>query len=219
MRIHVVAVSGTGMGPLAGLLSAMGHEVTGSDVAFEPPIGPRLADWGVRCMPGFSPENLSHRPDLVVVGNLCRADNPEARAAIDSGMDYTHIGGALTRLVLPGARPLVVTGTHGKTTTSALAAGLLARVGLEPGYLIGGVPQGLSTSFHAPARRRHLLRGPGGAPFVLEGDEYDTAFFEKTAKFLHYGAEVVVLTSIEHDPRITTPDRYQSKQTANRFLA
>lgn len=198
MRIHVVAVSGTGMGPLAGLLAAMGHEVSGSDVAFEPPIGPRLAEWGVRCVPGFDPGNLAHGPDLVVIGNLCRANNPEARHAIDNGLAYTHIGGALQRFVLPGTRPVVVAGTHGKTTTSALTAGLLDAAGLAPGYLIGGVPRGLERSFRAPPTTRSLLRDHP-PPFVIEGDEYDTAFFEKTAKFLHYSAEVVVLTSIEHD--------------------
>ena len=198
MRIHVVAVSGTGMGPLAGLLAEMGHEVTGSDVAFDPPIGPRLVEWGIRCVSGFDPKNLAYGPDLVVIGNLCRANNPEARFAIDSGIPYTHIGGALQRFVLPKTRPLIVAGTHGKTTTSALAAGLLDAAGLAPGYLIGGVPRGLDRSFRAPPRERNLLR-PAPPPFVIEGDEYDSAFFEKTAKFLHYSAQVVILTSIEHD--------------------
>jgi UDP-N-acetylmuramate: L-alanyl-gamma-D-glutamyl-meso-diaminopimelate ligase len=233
------------MGPLAGLLVAMGHEVTGSDVAFDPPIGPRLREWGVRCFQGFDAQHLADGPDLVVVGNLCRANNVEARFAIDSGLEYTHIGGALQRFVLPGTRPLVVTGTHGKTTTSALAAGLLEAVGLAPGYLIGGVPHGLTNSFRPPSgsspskrgefRRpdlaraskfpdldgsetstsstlvpsiprhrgtsavRSLLRQNAAPAFVIEGDEYDSAFFEKTAKFLHYAAQVVVLTSIEHD--------------------
>jgi UDP-N-acetylmuramate: L-alanyl-gamma-D-glutamyl-meso-diaminopimelate ligase len=198
MRIHVVAVSGTGMGPLAGLLASMGHEVTGSDVAFDPPIGPRLAEWGVRCLQGFDAKNLDYGPDLVVIGNSCRSNNPEARFAIDSGLDYTHIGGALSRFVLPGTRPVVITGTHGKTTTSALTAGLLDAAGLAPGYLIGGVPRGMERSFRAPPKARNLLH-PTPPPFVIEGDEYDTAFFEKTAKFLHYSAEVVVLTAIEHD--------------------
>src|SRR5688572_1469283 len=165
MRIHVVAVSGTGMGPLAGLLASMGHAVTGSDVAFDPPIGPRLQEWGVRCVPGFDPQNLAYGPDLVVIGNLCRSNNPEARFAIDSGLEHTHIGGALQRFVLPGTRPLVVAGTHGKTTTSALAAGLLEAVGLNPGYLIGGVPHGLGRSFRPPpAHVRSLLHAKPPAP-------------------------------------------------------
>jgi UDP-N-acetylmuramate: L-alanyl-gamma-D-glutamyl-meso-diaminopimelate ligase len=202
MRIHIVAVSGTGMGPLAGLLRSMGHEVTGSDVAFDPPIGPRLLEWGVQCQKGFDAAHLAYGPELVVIGNLCRANNPEARFAIDTGIPYTHIGGALQRFVLPGTRPVIIAGTHGKTTTSALTAGLLEAAGLKPGFLIGGVPQGLDRSFRAPppSAPRSLLQGrPRLPPFVIEGDEYDTAFFEKTAKFLHYSAELVVLTSIEHD--------------------
>jgi UDP-N-acetylmuramate: L-alanyl-gamma-D-glutamyl-meso-diaminopimelate ligase len=202
MRIHIVAVSGTGMGPLAGLLCSMGHEVTGSDVAFDPPIGPRLLEWGVQCQKGFDAEHLAYGPELVVIGNLCRSNNPEARFAIDNGLPYTHIGGALQRFVLPGTRPVIVAGTHGKTTTSTLTTGLLEAAGLQPGFLIGGVPQGQGRSFRAPPpapTHRNLLQPRSRPPFVIEGDEYDTAFFEKTAKFLHYSAELVVLTSIEHD--------------------
>ncbi|MEO8181449.1 MAG: Mur ligase family protein [Deltaproteobacteria bacterium] len=202
MRIHIVAVSGTGMGPLAGLLRSMGHELTGSDVAFDPPIGPRLIEWGVHCQKGFDAAHLAYGPELVVIGNLCRENNPEARFAIDTGIPYTHIGGALQRFVLPGTRPVVVAGTHGKTTISSLTAGLLEAAGHKPGFLIGGVPQGLDRSFRAPppSPSRSLLHGrPRLPPFVIEGDEYDSAFFEKTAKFLHYSAELVVLSSIEHD--------------------
>src|SRR5689334_10084832 len=124
MRIHIVGVSGTGMGSLAGLLVELGHDVSGSDVAFDPPMGPALAEWGVRLFQGFDAAHLADRPDLVVVGNVCRKDNPEARAAIDGGMPYTHIAGALREFALAGTRPLVVGGTHGKTTTTALAAWL-----------------------------------------------------------------------------------------------
>src|SRR5688500_1453438 len=127
MHIHVVAVAGTGMGALAGLLKELGHDVSGSDVVFDPPMGPALEAWGVRLMQGFSPGNLEPRPDLVVVGNVCRPDNPEARAAIDGGLPTTHIAGALERFALAQTAPLVVAGTHGKTTTTALAAWLLDR--------------------------------------------------------------------------------------------
>ncbi len=209
MKIHVVAVAGTGMGALAGLLVELGHEVSGSDVAFDPPVGPALDAWGVKKLPGFAATNLDCAPDLVVIGNVCRRDNPEARRAIDQGLPYTHIAGALDRFVLGEASPLVVAGTHGKTTTTSLAAWLLDRAGLEPGFLIGGLPKNFPRSFRAPKISRKLprllARGAAGdaparrAPFVIEGDEYDTAFFEKTAKFLHYRAEVVILTSIEHD--------------------
>ncbi|RYZ04786.1 MAG: UDP-N-acetylmuramate:L-alanyl-gamma-D-glutamyl-meso-diaminopimelate ligase [Myxococcales bacterium] len=204
MKIHVVAVAGTGMGALAGLLAELGHGVSGSDVAFDPPIGPALVEWGVETRRGFDAAHLSPAPDLVVIGNVCRPTNVEARAAIDGGLEYTHIAGALDRFVLLGTSPLVVAGTHGKTTTSSLAAWLLESAGLQPGFLIGGLPKNFPRGFRAP-RREAERRLPTGdkplrrPPFVLEGDEYDTAFFEKTAKFLHYRAEVVILTSIEHD--------------------
>lgn len=203
MRIHVVAVAGTGMGSLAGLLKELGHEVSGSDVAFDPPMGPALERWGIDCKLGFDPKNLEPPPDLVVVGNVCRRDNPEARAAIDGGLDYTHIAGALQRFVLERASPLVVAGTHGKTTTTAMATWLLEATGRAPGFLVGGIPKNFDRSFRAPSSTRKLpVGGPGPGrrpPFVIEGDEYDTAFFEKTAKFLHYEPEVVIVTSIEHD--------------------
>jgi UDP-N-acetylmuramate: L-alanyl-gamma-D-glutamyl-meso-diaminopimelate ligase len=202
MHVHIVAVAGTGMGSLAGLLAELGHEVSGSDVAFDPPMGPALDSWGVRCVQGFSPENLEPRPDLVVVGNVCRRDNPEARAAIDGGLEYTHIAGALQRFVLSRSRPLVVAGTHGKTTTTSMAAWLLEAAGQSPGFLVGGIPKNFDRGFRAPKARLPVAGEPGAAakpPFVIEGDEYDTAFFEKSAKFLHYGADVLVLTSIEHD--------------------
>lgn len=204
MRIHVVAVAGTGMGALAGLLAELGHHVSGSDVAFDPPIGPALAEWGVETQLGFTPEHLVPAPDLVVIGNVCRPNNPEARAAIDAGLPYTHIAGALDRFVLKDASPLVVAGTHGKTTTSSMAAWLLEGTGFKPGFLIGGLPKNFARGFRAPRREAERRLPSGDKPlrrpaFVIEGDEYDTAFFEKTAKFLHYRAEVVVLTSIEHD--------------------
>jgi UDP-N-acetylmuramate: L-alanyl-gamma-D-glutamyl-meso-diaminopimelate ligase len=202
MHIHVVGVSGTGMGALAGLLVELGHEVTGSDVSFDPPIGPALESWGVRCLSGYEARHLEPAPDLVVVGNVCRSDNVEARAAIDQGLRTTHIAGALAEFALPGSSSLVVAGTHGKTTTTAMAAWLLETAGFGPGFLIGGVPKNFGRSFRAPRQQapRAQTEPPRRArPFVLEGDEYDTAFFEKTAKFLHYGAEVAVITSIEHD--------------------
>jgi UDP-N-acetylmuramate: L-alanyl-gamma-D-glutamyl-meso-diaminopimelate ligase len=206
MHIHVVGVAGTGMGALAGLLVELGHVVSGSDTAFDPPIGPALEQWGVRCLPGFEPRNLDPLPDLVVVGNVCRRDNPEVVRAFELGLDVTHIAGALQRFVLPATTPLVVAGTHGKTTTSALAAWLLEAAGFHPGFLIGGLPKNFDRGFRAPelakpgSRRLALADAPKkDAPFVIEGDEYDTAFFEKTAKFLHYRAHVAIVTSIEHD--------------------
>ena len=199
MRVHLVAVCGTGMGSLAGLLASAGHDVSGSDVAFDPPMGPALEQWGIRLLHGFSAEHLEPRPDLVVVGNVCRSDNVEARAAIDGGMKVTSMVGALADLLLEGTSPLVVAGTHGKTTTTALCAWLLDRAGLEPGFLIGGLPKNFSESFRRARPSLPLAGRARRTPFVVEGDEYDTAFFEKTAKFLHYRAKVAIITSIEHD--------------------
>lgn len=205
MRVHFVGVCGTGMGALAGLFLEAGHEVSGSDVAFDPPMGPALASWGVKLMQGFDPAHLDPRPDLVVIGNVCRRDNPLARAAIDGGLAYTDMAHALGEHVLKGRSPLVVAGTHGKTTTTAMASFLLHEAGLEPGFLIGGLPKNFDRSFKLTraSRRLQLDGGPGGngrkTPFVVEGDEYDTAFFEKTPKFWHYQPEVAIITSIEHD--------------------
>ena len=213
MHVHIVAVAGTGMGSLAGLLKELGHEVSGSDTAFYPPMAPALRDWGVRLYEGFSPDHLDPAPDLVVVGNVCRRDNPEAAAAIDRGLPCTHIAGALQRFAFPGTSPLVVAGTHGKTTTSALAAWLLEAAGRAPGFLVGGLLKNFAHSFRAAPTKR--LRIPAEAPprktpFVIEGDEYDTAFFEKTAKILHYQAEVAIVTSVEHDhiDIYPTPESY-----------
>ncbi|APR83219.1 UDP-N-acetylmuramate:L-alanyl-gamma-D-glutamyl-meso-diaminopimelate ligase [Minicystis rosea] len=218
MHVHFIAVAGTGMGALAGLFKAAGHDVSGSDTAFYPPMGPALERWGIRLMTGFDPAHLDPKPDLVVIGNVCRPTNPEAKAARDAGLRTTTMAHALAEHILEGTSPLVVAGTHGKTTTSALAAFLLHAVGRDPGFLIGGIPKNFDQSFRLP----NATRGGGGGPrlplasaagtalrrtpFVVEGDEYDTAFFEKTPKFWHYRPEVAIVTSIEHDHVDIYPD-------------
>lgn len=228
MRIHVTAVAGTGMGALAGLLQELGHEVSGSDVAFYPPMGPALESWGIALMHGFRAEHLTteaafgRAPEVVVVGNVCRRDNVEAVCAEELGIVRMHIGSALQTFTLPGTAPLVVAGTHGKTTTSALSAYLLDRAGFEPGFLIGGIPKSLGRSFRAAGKRQLSLdRTPRlrKRPFVLEGDEYDTAFWEKTPKFLHYQAEVAILTSIEHDHVDIYPTLESYRQAFHTFVA
>ena len=182
------------MGTLAGLLKSAGHRVTGSDRSFYPPMGPALEEWGVETRPGWDPANLQPEPDLVVVGNVCRRDNPEARAAIDGGMRYLSMPAALSELFIGDRASLVVAGTHGKTTSTAILAHLLTETHQDPGYLVGGVPRS------APSFR------VGTGPFVVEGDEYDTAFFEKTPKFWHYRTNAVLLTSAEHDHIDIYPD-------------
>jgi UDP-N-acetylmuramate: L-alanyl-gamma-D-glutamyl-meso-diaminopimelate ligase len=214
MRVHFIAVAGTGMGALAGLFKEAGHEVSGSDTAFYPPMGPALERWGIRLMTGFDPAHLEPPPDLVVIGNVCRPTNPEAQAARSSGLATTSMAHALAEHILEGTAPLVVGGTHGKTTTSALAAWLLYEAGRDPGFLIGGIPKNFDQSFRLPgaaARKTRSLpqadpRAIRKTPFVVEGDEYDTAFFEKTPKFWHYRPEVAIVTSIEHDHVDIYPD-------------
>ena len=210
MHVHFVAIAGTGMGALAGLFKAAGHNVSGSDVAFYPPMGPALERWGIPTTTGFDAAHLDPRPDLVVVGNVCRPWNVEARAAMEAGIPTTSMAHALAEHILRGASPLVVAGTHGKTTTSAMCAWLLHEAGRDPGFLIGGLPKNFDESFRLPRagvrRRLGAVESPRATPFVVEGDEYDTAFFEKTPKFWHYRAEVAVVTSIEHDHIDIYPD-------------
>jgi UDP-N-acetylmuramate: L-alanyl-gamma-D-glutamyl-meso-diaminopimelate ligase len=226
MRIHLVAVSGTGMGALAGLLKQLGHEVQGSDIHFDPPIGPALREWGIQCLEGFDPAHLDPdeqgRPlDRVIVGNVCRRDNPEAVAAFERNLTVRHIASALQELVLEGTSPLVVAGTHGKTTTTAICSYLLDRAGYSPGFLIGGLPRDFDRSARpAKTGQLPLLNGHRRqVPFVIEGDEYDTAFFEKTAKFLHYRAEVAIVTSIEQDHIDIYPTFEAYREAFARFVA
>ncbi len=189
-RVHFVAIGGTGMGSLAGLLKARGVHVTGSDQKLYPPMSTALASWGIPVHEGFRPEHLIEAaPDLVVIGNAVRPDNPEARAAIDEGFAYRSFPDALYELAIAGHHPVVVAGTHGKTTTTSLLAFLLHDAGRAPSFLIGGYALDFDGSF---------AEG-GGEHFVVEGDEYDTAFFDKTPKFLHYHPRTLLLTSVEFD--------------------
>ncbi len=172
-------------------------------------MGPALESWGIALQQGFRTEHLTTEaalgkaPEVVIVGNVCRKDNVEGGASAGARIAAPCTSVLRSRSSpYPGTSPLVVSGTHGKTTTSCLCAHLLDRAGLSPGFLVGGIPQSLGKSFRAAGKRQLSLdKTPRlrSRPFVLEGDEYDTAFWEKTPKFLHYRAEVAVLTSIEHD--------------------
>jgi UDP-N-acetylmuramate: L-alanyl-gamma-D-glutamyl-meso-diaminopimelate ligase len=208
MRVHLVGVSGTGMGALAALFVEAGHEVTGSDAAFDPPIGPALRALGIRCMQGYDAAHLDPAPDLVVVGNAIRASNPEAQEAERRGLARQSMSGALRAHFLAKRRPLVVAGTHGKTTTSTMCAWLLSRGGFEPGWFIGGLPKGLRAGAAIGSMRVSPSRGR--APFVVEGDEYDAVYWQKTPKFLDYVGvgpnDVVILTNVEHDHVDIYPD-------------
>jgi UDP-N-acetylmuramate: L-alanyl-gamma-D-glutamyl-meso-diaminopimelate ligase len=190
MRIHLIGVAGTGMSALAALLLEAGHRVSGSDTAFDPPVGPYLEGLGIECLKGWRAANLDTSPDLVIVGNVCRRDNPEAQEAMSRGVKVLSMPGALAEHVLAQRKPMVVAGTHGKTTTSALVAHLLRQVGVDAGFFLGGIP----LNFERSSRL-----GAEGAPFVIEGDEYDSAFFEKVPKFWSYRPSAAILTSIEYD--------------------
>jgi UDP-N-acetylmuramate: L-alanyl-gamma-D-glutamyl-meso-diaminopimelate ligase len=189
LDIHLIAIGGTGMAPLACLLAGLGHRVRGSDGPLYPPMSTLLEGAGIVPAVGFDARHLEPRPDLVIVGNAVPRDNPEAVAAERLGLPRLSMPEALARFFLADRRPLVVAGTHGKTTISALAAWVWSACGRDPGYLVGGVPVDLGASF----------RHGGGDRFVVEGDEYNAAYFDRGAKFLHYRPETVVLTSVEYD--------------------
>jgi UDP-N-acetylmuramate: L-alanyl-gamma-D-glutamyl-meso-diaminopimelate ligase len=208
MHVHLIGVSGSGMGALAALLREAGDDVSGSDVAFDPPIGPTLAAIGVRCFSGYDAARLTPAPDWIVVGNAIRRDNPEAQAAERLGLARGSMSATLRARFLTRRRPLVVTGTHGKTTTSAMCAWVLSGAGLEPGWFIGGVPRGLAGGAAIGSTRVRPDRGR--PPFVVEGDEYDAVYWHKRPKFLDYVGvshdDVAIVTSVEHDHVDIYPD-------------
>lgn len=188
MKVHMIAVCGVGMSALASLLREAGHTVTGSDDQAYPPASTVLRALGVTVSTGWEPRRLDGA-DLVVCGNAVTRDNPEARAARERDLRTVSFPQALEELFLVGRRPLVVAGTHGKTTSASMLAFVLERCGRDPGWLIGGAPRDL------PASARL-----GGSPwFVVEGDEYDSAYFDKEAKFLHYRPDILLLNAIEFD--------------------
>jgi UDP-N-acetylmuramate: L-alanyl-gamma-D-glutamyl-meso-diaminopimelate ligase len=190
-KIHLIGIAGSGMGAFACMLQEAGFEVRGSDMNVYPPMSDVLTGRNIRWMEGWSADHLGWGPDLVIVGNVCRRDNPEAVAAEELGIPFVSFPQALSDLFLHERRPVVVTGTHGKTTTTTLTSWLLHDVGLEPGMLVGGVSRNFDSTY--------LIGGGPGRPFVVEGDEYDTAFFDKGPKFLHYQPSIAILNNIEFD--------------------
>jgi UDP-N-acetylmuramate: L-alanyl-gamma-D-glutamyl-meso-diaminopimelate ligase len=222
MRVHLVGVSGTGMGALAALFVEAGHDVSGSDVAFDPPIGPALHALGVRCLQGYEAAHLQPPPDLVVVGNAIRRANAEAQEAERLELPRESMSGALRAHFLTKRRPLVVAGTHGKTTTSAMCAWLLSRAGLEPGWFIGGVPKGLPAGARIGSTRVSPLRSGARAPFVVEGDEYDAVYWQKSPKFLDYVGvgpdDVAIVANVEHDHIDIYPDVASYEDAFRAFL-
>jgi UDP-N-acetylmuramate: L-alanyl-gamma-D-glutamyl-meso-diaminopimelate ligase len=209
-RIHLVGVAGTGMGSFAGMLKAKGYVVTGSDEKVYPPMSDMLAAWGVEVMTPYSPANLDvAKPDLVIIGNVIRRVNPEATAVRERGIPQMSFPAAFGSLVLEGKHSVVVAGTHGKTTTSALLAHVLVSAGTDPTFLVGGVTLNYAGNFRV-----------GNGPFVVvEGDEYDTAYFDKGPKFLHYRARTAMLTSVEFDHADIYRDMAHYESAYEKFAA
>ncbi|MCC4834507.1 UDP-N-acetylmuramate:L-alanyl-gamma-D-glutamyl-meso-diaminopimelate ligase [Shewanella sp. 10N.7] len=193
MHVHILGICGTFMGGLALLARAMGHKVTGSDANVYPPMSTQLEEQGIELIQGFDPSQLGKegesQPDIVVIGNAMSRGNPCVEAVLNRGIKYTSGPQFLSEYILPERWVLAVSGTHGKTSTSSMLAWVLEDCGYEPGFLIGGVPQ----NFGVSARL-------GNSPFfVVEADEYDSAFFDKRSKFVHYRPRTLVINNLEFD--------------------
>ena len=196
MHIHVLGICGTFMGSLAVLAKELGHRVTGSDANVYPPMSTQLEAQGIELMQGYAPDHLQPAPDLVVIGNALSRGNPAVEYVLNKGLPYVSGPQWLADHVLQGRWVLAVAGTHGKTTTSSMLAWVLEHAGMSPGFLIGGVPQ----NFGISARL-------GATPFfVVEADEYDSAFFDKRSKFVHYRPRTAVLNNLEFDHADIFPD-------------
>jgi UDP-N-acetylmuramate: L-alanyl-gamma-D-glutamyl-meso-diaminopimelate ligase len=196
MHVHIIGVCGTFMGGIAVLARSAGHRVTGSDANVYPPMSTQLEAQGIALIEGYDPEQLDLAPDVVVVGNVMSRGNALIERLLDSGLPFTSGPQWLAENFLRGREVLAVAGTHGKTTTSCMLAWILERAGLEPGFLIGGIPSNFGLS----------ARAGGGSAFVIEADEYDTAFFDKRAKFVHYRPRHLVMTNLEFDHADIYPD-------------
>lgn len=188
-HVHLIAICGVAMAALAGMLASRGHRVSGSDEGIYPPMSTLLARLGIDILPGYRAQNLAGPPDLVVVGNKVSRHNPEVEALLASGLPFVSLPQALAELFLHTQQSVVIAGTHGKTTTTALMAWILETAGRDPSVLVGGH----ALDFDGNYKLGH------GDHFVLEGDEYDTAFFDKGPKFLHYRPRAVLLNAVEFD--------------------
>jgi UDP-N-acetylmuramate: L-alanyl-gamma-D-glutamyl-meso-diaminopimelate ligase len=205
MRLYFMGICGTAMGHVALLARELGHEVSGADTGIYPPMSEVLRAAGVTMHEGYDPARLEKlRPDLVVVGNVTTRGNPEMEWLLDTrAVAFVSMPALLGELVLRGRRNVVVTGTHGKTTTTMLAAYLLRSAGAEPGWLAGGVPRdlpgGAAAGSTGSPQAGSTSSGHGSSPFVIEGDEYDSAFFDKRSKFIHYQPWLITINNIEFD--------------------
>ncbi len=208
-HIHLIAVAGVGMATLAAMLKERGYRVTGSDHGVYPPMSDFLAQAGIAVRLGYHASNLDPAPDLVVVGNAVSRTNPEVHRLLETQIPYLSFPQALAEFFLADKQSLVVAGTHGKTTTTALLAWVLERAGLQPSFLLGGVSQNFGRGYQLGA----------GAYFAIEGDEYDSAFFDKGPKFLHYRPEAVLLNAVEFDHADIYADLAHIQSAFRRLLA
>lgn len=196
MHIHILGICGTFMGGLAALAREAGHTVTGCDAGVYPPMSDQLRALGIELIEGYDADQLKLNPDLYVIGNVVSRGNPLVEAILDAGARYTSGPQWLSDTVLQGRHVLAVAGTHGKTTTTSMLAWMLEQAGLAPGFLVGGVPQNFGVS----------ARLGTGKTFVIEADEYDTAFFDKRSKFVHYRPRTAILNNLEYDHADIFPD-------------
>jgi UDP-N-acetylmuramate: L-alanyl-gamma-D-glutamyl-meso-diaminopimelate ligase len=206
--IHMIAICGTGMGALAGMLKDKGYKVTGSDQKVYPPMSEFLSGKGIEITEGFNEKNVAYGPDLVVVGNAVSRDNPEVAGMNRKGLFFCSMPQAVNRLIVVGKKPLVVTGTHGKTTTASILAWILYKAGLDPTFMIGGILKNFKSNY----------RLGNGKHMVIEGDEYDTAYFDKGPKFLHYDPSIAILTSVEFDHADIFKDLRHVKEAFGAFI-
>jgi len=195
MHLHILGICGTFMGGIAAIARQAGHKVTGCDANVYPPMSTQLEAQGIELIEGFSPDQISLKPDLFIIGNVVSRGNPLMEAILEQGLPYQSGPQWLGEQVLQGKHVLAVAGTHGKTTTTAMLTWILQANGLEPGYLIGGVPN----NFDVSARLGSKVSTAKAHYFVIEADEYDTAFFDKRSKFVHYRPRTAILNNLEFD--------------------
>src|SRR5277367_459829 len=206
-HVHIIGIGGSAMSPLAGMLREAGWRVTGSDSGVYPPSSTFLESMGISFFHSFDAKHLDPKPDLVVVGNIIARGNPELEEVLDRKIPYRSLPEMLEEEFLPGKHSIVVSGTHGKTTTTAMLAWIFHVAGRKPNFLVGGVAENFGKSYGLG----------GGEDFILEGDEYDSAYWDKAAKFFHYHPDDLILTSLEFDHADIYTD-FEVYQTAFRRL-